>query len=125
MNGKMTGNESQTVSLPNNPKTFRLLNSPIRVRILKSLLELDEEIRRANESNPGPSNPGPPAPYLSLIAKRAGLNKRTVLVNLDDVEHEGYVKCSWMKHKVRGRLTLVKTYRPRVDLKWIRDLRTD
>lgn len=114
----MAGKEDDRISVPNNPKALSLVGNRTQVRILKRLLELRKELAERNPTKA-------PGPYLSMIANTAHLNKRTVLVALNDLESDGYVKSSWVRHMVRGRLTLVKVYEPATDLTWISELKVD
>jgi len=105
------------------PNDFRLLHAVFKNRARAKLMQcLSEYHQRAD--NPDDENPGL---HLSQIATLCKMNKRTVHVNLADLEQDRLVKYEWITKHVKGRPVWTKVYvlSERPDLSWLRSLKID
>ena len=106
-----------SLNIPKDPRFFHILGSPIKIKILKALVALTKETK----SSPAMKNL--PSPHVSLIAKRAGLNKRTALLNLYDLDTDKIVISEWHKNPT-GRYRRMRIFKlnPKIDLSWLNEV---
>jgi len=90
---------------------------------MQSFVILLEEVRKNPTKYQNISGP-----YLSMITKHAGVNKRTAMVNLNKLEEEGTIKHKDVPYEVGRHKQFVKVYEPTLDKEyynWLKDVNLD
>lgn len=114
---------AQVVCIPNDPRVLKYTLNAKNVKILKCLMQLEQEHIRRCGKNPFEEfhNPGP---YLSLIHERCKMNKRTTMVRLNDMERGKLVDSILLQHEIGGRQQLIRVFRlnPALDFGWLKEI---
>jgi len=112
--------DQRYINVPNDPVLIRIFFSIPAVKVGKGLLKAVKEVKENPEKYQDI-----PGPYLSMIARYAGLNKRSTGSVLDRMEKEKIVKSKHTPYKIRGRPEFVKSYELLVDigfLEWLEQI---